>query len=73
MSLFRPERRSVGSLAEVLAAERVRRSGGAHGAVSDVDQALRLGAVWSCMDLICSLVGVAGEAVPPGGWCAGGG
>lgn len=55
MSLFRPERRSVGSLAEVLAAERVRRSGGGHGAVSDVDQALRLGAVWSCMDLICRL------------------
>ncbi|MBK6858026.1 MAG: phage portal protein [Microthrixaceae bacterium] len=55
MSLFRPERRSVGSLAEVLAAERVRRSGGGHGAVSDVDQALRLGAVWSCMDLISRL------------------
>jgi len=52
--LFRDrEARSADSLAEVLAANR----GGQpyRGGPVDTDQALRLGAVWSCIDLICRL------------------
>lgn len=61
MSIFRPsvaqtENRSLDDLSATLAAERNRRAGSSSsGLVADTDHAMRLGAVWSCLDLISRL------------------